>query len=164
MNPARFSNGRQGKACSLGKSWGLGDVHTMHDQLFFVERGEGTGPGLEAAPAVLQLDGRARGKVHQAVFTLQDRSERCSRVILRPRLNARVGETGQRHPNERRAGQRQLLEEIDGGLLRRDGEGTLQKNRPRVETLFEQHRRIAGEDLAVGHGPLDRRGAAIARQ
>ena len=60
----------------------------MDNQLFVIEHGECAWPGLKAAPSILQFRGRARSKIHAPVFTFKQRSQRSSRVVLLPGLNA----------------------------------------------------------------------------
>ncbi len=75
-----------------------------------------------------------------------------------------VVQSGQRLRHQRRAALGQYVEEFRRGLLGPDGKRLLQQDRPGVESFFEQHGGVAGEGFAHGHGPLDRRGAAIARK
>jgi len=55
----------RGGSCKGGS---VRDAHAVNDQLPACKRSESAGPGLKAAPAVLQLRCRARGKVHAPVF------------------------------------------------------------------------------------------------
>ena len=76
----------------------------MRDQLFAIERCERTGPGLKAAPAIVELVRRARGKIHAAIFAVEQGREGCALVVLRLRLDGSVGKAGQRLHHQRRAG------------------------------------------------------------
>ncbi len=137
------------------------NCHAMDDEFFAVERGECAGPGLEASPAIIELVGGAGGKIHAAVFAVEQRGEGGEGVVLRLGMNGSGGEAGQGFNHQRRAGAGELIEEIDGGLIGRDFDGLLEKNGAGVEAFFEKHGGIAGECVAHGHGPLDGRGAAV---
>ncbi len=136
----------------------------MNDQFLAVERGECARPGLKAAPAILQFRRPVRGKVHAPVFAIQNRSKCRCRVVLRPWLDASIGQACQRLHHQRRAAPSQLIEQLHRGQLRSDAEGPLQQDWAGVEAFFQQHGGVAGEDIAVGHGPLNRRGATVAGQ
>ena len=75
----------------------------MNDELLAVERGEGAGPGLKAAPAVLELVRGAGGKVHAAVFAVEQRGEGGESVVLRLRVDGSGGEAGEGFNHQRRA-------------------------------------------------------------
>ena len=70
----------------------LRNRHAMHDQLLAIESGECAGPGLKSAPAIVELVRRARGKIHAAIFAVEQRRKGRAFVILRLRLNRAVGQ------------------------------------------------------------------------
>ena len=129
-----------------------------------MKSGECAGPGLKTAPTVVELRCRARGKIHAAVFAVEQRRIRRAFVILRLRQNRPIRQSRQRLNHQRRAFARQHGKQLRCGLFRPNLVGLLEQNRPRVEAFFEKHRGVAGECVAHGDGPLDGRGAAILRQ
>jgi hypothetical protein len=80
-NPARLG------WAEFGGDSGRGDREPMDDQLLAIESGEGAGPGLKAAPAIVKLMLRCGGKVHAAIFAVEQRREGGAFVILRLRLD-----------------------------------------------------------------------------
>ena len=97
----------------------------MDDQLLAMQRGEGAGPGLKTSPAILQLHSRAHGKVHAAVFAVEQRREGSALVILRLGVYGSVGKAVQSLDHQRRSGLRQHVEKSYGGLIRSDFDGLL---------------------------------------
>jgi len=98
------------------------------------------------------------------IFAGEDGRKRCAGVILRLRLDCALGQSGQSLDDQGSATLGEQIKELRGGLLGSDGQRLLQQDRPGVEALFEQHRRVAGEDLTHRYGPLNRRGSAITRK
>ena len=92
----------------------------MNDQLFAVEHGERTGPGLKAAPVIFQLHRCAHRKIHAPIFAAEQRSERGQRVVLRLGLDGPVGQANHRLDHKRRAGLGQHIKEVRRGLVRTD--------------------------------------------
>ncbi|MNN29131.1 hypothetical protein D3C81_1427210 [compost metagenome] len=68
---------------------------------------------------------------------------------------------GQGQAGEQRQG---ALEDIGGGVLRADGDDFLEQDVAQVQFVFHAVHGDAGLGLAVGHGPVDRGEAAVARQ
>ena len=118
---------------------------------------------MEAANAVKEIAGRA-GKVHQAIFFLQDGREAGLRVVLWARLNAAGLELSQSLDDEFGANDGQAWSQGFGGIIGRDGEFLLKQDVAGVEAGVDTHGGDPGDGFAVGDGPLDGRGTPIFRE
>ncbi len=85
-------------------------------------------------------------------------------MVLPLGLDAPVRQARQRLHHQRCSSHCQNLEKINGRLVRPDRHFLLQQHRPRIQALFEQHRRIPRHGLAHCYRPLNRRSPAILRQ
>ena len=85
-------------------------------------------------------------------------------MILRLGVDGSGSQAGKGFDHQRRAGPRQHLEQPRGGLLGADFDRLLEENGAGVEAFLKQHGCVAGEGVAIGHGPLDGRGAAVLGQ
>ena len=68
----------------------VGDAELVGDEFFASEGGVGSGPWLEAAPAVVELSGGA-GEVHEAVFAGENGGEGSEGVVLWLRVEGAFG-------------------------------------------------------------------------
>src|SRR5581483_6362822 len=110
--------------------WFGGKSHPMHNEFLAAKRGERAGPGLKAAPAVIELMRRARCEVHAAVLAVEHGCECGEGMILRLRLDRATGKTSQRLHHEWCAGLRKNLEKFNCGLIRTNLARLLQQDRP----------------------------------
>ncbi len=87
-------------------------------------------------------------------------------ISLRSALGANTGRLirHKRLHHQRRPAGRQLFEQLHRCLFGKDAPRLLHQDRPRIQPLFQQHRRIPGRALAHRNRPLNRRGPAISRQ
>ncbi len=116
---------------------------------------------MKTPPAILQLNRSTRGEVHAAVLTIEQRSERSERMVLRLGLNLSRGKPSQGFDHQRRARFGHPIKQIRGRLFLTDFDCLLLQNWPGVESLFKQHGGVAGEGVAVRNGPLDWCSAAV---
>ena len=116
---------------------------------------------MEPAPAIVELVRRTACKIHAAILAVQKRRECGNLVILRLRLKGSCSKSGQRLNHQRRARAGQRFKQVHRSRIRTNFDGLLQKNRPRVQALFQQHGRVSREGVAHGNGPLNRRRAAV---
>jgi hypothetical protein len=95
----------------------LRKTHAMNDELLAVERRKCSGPGLKAAPAIVEFVRAARRKIHSPVFAIEHWRKACAFVILRLRLDRPIGEPGQRLHNQRRTRMRKHIEQVHRSLM-----------------------------------------------
>ncbi len=138
----------------------VGDMELVGDQFFAAEGGVGSGPGLESAPAVVELGGGA-GEVHEAVFAGKDGCEGGLGVVLRLRVEGAFGQFAQGADHKVGANGCKILVDVDGGFFVADGDSLREEHVAGVETGVEAHGGDARDGFAAGNGPLDGGGSPV---
>src|SRR5580704_2735809 len=132
----------------------------MQSQLLAAKERVGSGPGLKTTPAVVDLVGRA-GEVNQGIFTLQDRRQGRTGIVLWDGMNRARLQPLEGLEHETRSALREQREKLLGSLIRGNGQRTLQEDIAGIESLVNAYGGGACDRLPIGHCPLDGSGAAV---
>ena len=132
----------------------------MHRQFLTAEEGVGSRPGLETAPAVVDLAGRP-GEINQRVLALENWRQRCACIILRSRLDRARLQAGKSFEHKACTAGSQHWKQLLRRLIGLNRQRSLQQNIPGIETLIKAHGGGAGHLLTVRNRPLDRRRPAV---